>query len=116
MTSSRNSSGSGAWRIVGIDSRIEALRKLQNNWDGEGAEPIDEKVLERVKRIVEASDLGDYHLIPMRNGGVQFEWNTPLFDFEVEINPDGEIALLVVGTWDAEKKHFAGEVEVHIPS
>lgn len=79
-----------------ILSRLEEFQKLEQNWDGYNADPLSNKALEFAntvaKYLISAKVKIDF-CAPMRNGGVQFEFNLGK-ECEVEVHPNGDIYFL----------------------
>ena len=83
--------------------QLEAMRGLPEGWDGYGGAPPSPQVIalaqafvrliEAMRRLPGASERV-LHVSPARIGGVLIEWEDPLMQHEVEINPDGSIGFL----------------------
>ena len=84
--------------------QLEAMRRLEENWDGYGAAAPRPDVIDLAQAFVgllEAamrkglSPNGELlHVSPTRIGGVLLEWENGLMGHEVEFNPDGSISFL----------------------
>src|SRR5437868_7438198 len=96
--------------------QLEAMRRLQENWDGYGAaapqanaidlahEFID--LIEAMLRRITSPPLV-LHVTPTRVGGVLIEWAGDVIQHEIEINPDRSIGFLhqnkITGQIDSRK-------------
>jgi hypothetical protein len=83
-------------QLKSILSRLEEFQKLEQNWDGYNADPISNSVLEfanNVAKYLIAAKVKIDFCVPMRNGGVQFEFNLGN-DCEIEVHPNGDIYFL----------------------
>ena len=83
--------------------QLEGLRTLRPNWDGYNADAPIPEILDLARDFValfEALPGGPVargiQVYPTRVGGVQFEWEDERFERELELNPDGSIAMLHV--------------------
>ncbi len=77
-----------------VESRINELLNLPENWDSYGAEHIHAETAEKALQVLE--ELADWNtpdpsVVPTNRGGVQFEWHTRGIDFEIQFDPSGEI-------------------------
>jgi hypothetical protein len=86
-----------------LAEQLDAMRGLAPNWDGYNADAPIPEVIDLARDFValfEALPGGpavrDLRAYPTRVGGVQFEWADPLFERELELNPDGSIGVLHV--------------------
>jgi len=80
---------------------IEGFSCLETNWDSYEADAISEKAIDLAIRIIE--DLRNnqiliteinIHVFPMRDGGIQFDFDGHNLFAELEINPDKEFTFL----------------------
>lgn len=83
--------------------QLEAMRRLEENWDGYGAAPVQARVVDLAREFVAlieavlkttATDRGQLHVSPTRIGGILIDWEDPSREHESEINPDGSIGFL----------------------
>lgn len=85
------------------DAQLQAMRQLEENWDGYGAAIPPAHVIELAREFVKlietvlekrpaATDM--LHVSPTRTGGVLVEWEDAELQHEVEINPDQSFAFL----------------------
>ena len=84
--------------------QLEAMRRLEENWDGYGgAAPLPEVIdlVQAFVRFIEAAARGGrppgggaFHVSPTRIGGVLIEWEDDRKEHEVEFGPDGSIGFL----------------------
>lgn len=101
--------------------RLEQFRQLLPNWDSYGAAEISDKAIdvardllyqaqEDFSSLLEESGEEDFlkpnAVAPLNGGGVQLEWSGSAAEMEVEISPDGQLALLFVEGRGAEKAYF----------
>ena len=59
-----------------LKKEVKKLSLLEYNWDGYGAEPIKQEIIDRVNDIINYLDdrIIDPHIIPA-NDGIGLEWN-----------------------------------------
>lgn len=83
--------------------QLEALKgllrvhRLQENWDGEGAEALTPRASAGALALVHAlpfEDLPSPHVVPTSVGGVQFEWDQDRREIEIEVLPDASLEFL----------------------
>lgn len=83
--------------------QLEAMRALNENWDGYGAAAPEGVVLDLARefvRLIEAllrrrgAFPGNLYASPTRTGGVLIEWEDGGTEHEVEINPDQSFSFL----------------------
>lgn len=100
--------------------QLEAMRLLNENWDGYGAAAPQSKAIDLAQDFIgllellrKASAPGEkaLYVSPTRTGGVQIEWEDPCKEHEIEINPDGSIEFLHYekSTGQVETKTFTPE-------
>jgi hypothetical protein len=92
--------------------RISALRKLEKGWHDGGGLAITQEAAAAAARLLTArpSLSGSYHIYPMDDGGLLFEFLYAGWDYSVEINPRGEIEIYGVqvdGPEDVDARDFA---------
>jgi hypothetical protein len=77
--------------------QFEAIGRLPDGWDGEGATHPDAPVLKTAwSFLVSLCSVGDVprpHVNPTRAGGVQFDWDAGGRYFEIEFGTDGVISF-----------------------
>lgn len=89
---------------------LGALREVADlgaNWDSYGAEPFDEIVVERAKRLIVGlvrNDVPPPRIIPAASGSILLEWSTDLLYLEIDIDPRGEDSVFI-------EKETGGTVE-----
>ena len=89
---------------------LGALREVADlgaNWDSYGAEPFDEIVVERAKRLIVGlvrNDVPPPRVIPAASGSILLEWSTDLLYLEIDIDPTGEDSVFI-------EKETGGAVE-----
>lgn len=71
--------------------------KLEDNWDGYNAEPLDPKIIAVAREIAGVMPKVMFETaqpVPMSNGRVQFEWHEGGRSLEVEVNAPDVIVYL----------------------
>jgi hypothetical protein len=85
------------------DTQLQAMRLLEENWDGYGAAAPQAHVVELAREFVglmeallrkRAAAPCLLHVNPTRTGGILIEWEDEAMQHEVEINPDQSFAFL----------------------
>jgi hypothetical protein len=88
---------------VTVCEQLQAMRGLQENWDGYGGAAPQGNVLDFAQSFaafLEAiltrsnSDTPVLHVTPTRVGGVLIEWQDNARQHEVQINPDHGLSFL----------------------
>lgn len=81
--------------------RIKAFKNLKENWDSYNADPISKIAIDTALRVLyyfytQKTLLNgiSVHVFPMRDGGIQFEFDGNHISAELEISPEGEIVFL----------------------
>jgi hypothetical protein len=75
------------------------LKRLGDNWDGEGSPRPSTIALDSASELLVSlpfEDLPTPFVSPTSLGGVQLEWNQNGRELEIEILPDGSLELLTV--------------------
>jgi len=83
--------------VSAIDGELDRLSQLQNNWDHEGAAPIDKAIIDAARRFVKAlpDGLADRpRVVPMSAGNLQFEWHHGSKILELEFEDPQTIHFL----------------------
>ena len=73
-----------------VNKRLEHLRKLKQNWDGEGASPISfECCISSLMFLLESAsnETPAPQIIPTSGGGLQLEWHVDGIDLEIRFSP-----------------------------
>lgn len=87
--------------------QLNEFKGLKFDWDSYQAEAIDDAIVDFSKEIaMDLIDLGvqiDF-AVPMRDGGVQLEFNWQDYECELEIHPSRQLELLVYDKLDLLKK------------
>ena len=83
------------WRDM-MRRRLWELRKLEDNWDGYKSKAPDKRLLVIGSAIVEnaLSDIPEAlapYVIPLRDGGVQFDWSLEQVELEFSISKSGDM-------------------------
>lgn len=93
-----------------INTRLEELTELHEDWDGYGARPIDRHAAWfalRVITLTTSHGLPAPEIFPVPSGGVQLEWTSSLMELEFEIEPGGR-SVVFVGDDTRSGRHFDG--------
>lgn len=88
----------------GLHADLDRLAALDVNWDGYGAGPLDRDILSAARRFAERllSTMTIRPLvIPISNGGLQFEWHKGPKVLELEIEDADTVHYL---KWDPEEE------------
>jgi hypothetical protein len=97
---------------LGAPRELAVLVRLEANWDGYGAKPIDKPALALATRFVNAmSSMGlpAPEIFPVPDGGVQLEWAVGPMELEIEIEP-GRQGVVFVGDDADSGRRFDGEL------
>jgi hypothetical protein len=84
---------------------------LQPNWDSYGAGVISRQAIREANQLLQrlAEAFGQPGLpatiVPVPDGGVQFEWDKPDSALEVEVQDDGTLSALLVCTGQLAVRH-----------
>lgn len=100
----------GSAFTAGTISEIDELRQLDVNWDGYGAAPIDESIIEAARQFVGSlpPDLVvPPQVVPMTRGRLQLEWHRGSRSLELEFESADEIHYL---KWDSETREQEEEI------
>jgi hypothetical protein len=89
-------------KYYNIIDTIEAYDKLDSNWDSYEAEPISKKAIsiaiDTIKTLQKRNFLSEHGIIinifPMRDGGIQYEFDNDFICSELEISPSGELTFI----------------------
>jgi len=86
-----------------LDTQLQAMRLLRENWDGYGAAAPQEHVIDLARAFVGLLEVllrkrsvapSVLNVSPTRTGGILFDWEDGAMQHEVEINPDQSFAFL----------------------
>jgi hypothetical protein len=94
-----------------VNKRLEYLRKLKPNWDGEGAPSIDfECCISSLTFLLEraANETPAPQITPTSDGGLQLEWHVSGIDLEIRFSPHEPTSFFSVTNDGCEAE---GEVE-----
>jgi len=83
-----------------VDKKLEQLRKLEPNWDGEGAPPVSfECCISALMFLLEsaANETPAPQIVPTSEGGLQLEWHRNGIDLEVRFSPTMSPSFFYVG-------------------
>jgi len=84
-------------KLPWLRGKIEAIRHLQANWDGFGAEPIDPVVAQTIEQLLVAllpMGAREGAIVPGADGSLQAEWHLPTLSVGLLVNDD-----LAVSCW-----------------
>lgn len=78
-------------------SQRKRLLKLEPNWNGEGARPIDPANLAKAERLMKTIKESQPYVVPTAEGGVYLEWHTKEFDIGIGVpaDDDGNMAYII---------------------
>jgi hypothetical protein len=112
--------------MVTAATQLQAMRLLEDNWDGYGAAAPKAHVLDLARGFVGLIEAlltkrtavpGILHVSPTRIGGILVEWEDGLMEHEVEINPDQSFGFLhrnkTTGHIDTRKLSPGPQAVVH---
>ena len=87
--------------------RLERFLSYGDDWDGYGAQKINERAVGRTMVILYlvALEGPDPVVVPLSHGGIQIEWYHNDTEVEVEVLPDGNMSIFIVhpdgGTYES---------------
>lgn len=85
--------------IKDVKDKLDQIGELENNWDGEGGEPINQRILAIAGELLfplSRIQPPVPRIAPVLGGGVQFEWRVQDRELEIEILPDGSVEYLTI--------------------
>ncbi len=88
-------------------SDIEALTQLPDNWDGHGAQSVDDIAQEaatRMLRTLMKHGITRPDVLPTSNGGVAFEWESRRINVSLEIEAYREPRVCIWSTTEDEQE------------
>ena len=68
-----------------IFERLDEFSKLDDNWDNNGADPINKQVIINTREIVNNLKNNPYFVAPISWGAIQLEWESNNYYIEIEI-------------------------------
>ena len=68
-----------------IFERLDEFSKLDDNWDNNGADPINKQVIINTREIVNNLKNDPYFVAPIPWGTIQLEWESNNYYIEIEI-------------------------------
>ena len=89
--------------MAGPVEQLEAMRCLNENWDGYGAAVPQAKIIDLAQEFIDLLPAmlarspaapAEFNVSPTRIGGILIDWEDDAIEHEVELNPDGSIAFL----------------------
>lgn len=69
-----------------LEEKLNALKTLENGWDGYKGKPATIKAVNSVTAFLEALSL-----VPGADGSIMIEAHVHGFDIEIDFNPDGTL-------------------------
>lgn len=81
-----------------LKNKFEDIENLTQNWDGYGAVPIKEEIIETAEKFIAdlPAEITDHMLIvPKTQGKMQLEWNLGLQTLEIEFTTKDLIKMLL---------------------
>lgn len=81
-----------------VKERLDDIAELRCNWDGEGGEPISQRILSIAGELLlplARIQPPVPRIAPVLGGGIQFEWEVAGRELEIEILPDGSVQYLI---------------------
>lgn len=106
LTEPRREAASEHWLLAGhydpgfvcaVEESLDELGRLEANWDGYGAPPIDQGIISAARKFVRAlpPDLAYRpRVVPMSAGNLQFEWQHGSKSLELEFESPGTVRFL----------------------
>lgn len=89
-------------RFYNLEETILGFEKLKYNWDSYQAEPVSQtavaislQVLNELRKNRVLSESICVNVFPMRDAGIQFEFDDDNFSAELEINSQGEMKYIL---------------------
>jgi hypothetical protein len=86
---------SALWRVL---EGLKGVGSLHENWDSYAAPAISTSAIKRAVshlHLFLQSDSRTPQVVPMRDGGVQFEWHGEGVDVEISVPPSAPISYLI---------------------
>lgn len=68
-----------------IFERLDEFSKLDDNWDNNGADPINKQVIINTREIVNNLKNDPYFVAPIPWGAIQLEWESNNYYIEIEV-------------------------------
>jgi len=82
--------------------KISKFSKLQANWDSYNADPISQNAITTALETIDFLNNQGFlssgisiNVFPMRDGGIQFEFDSVVICAELEINANGELTFIL---------------------
>lgn len=73
--------------MTDFKTQLDAMRSLEENWNGHGAVPINLDVIEAVTVFLDAIIAKRIAIVPTGDGGIALEIHSHGWDIEVEFEP-----------------------------
>jgi len=76
--------------------KLNQLSELKDDWDSYGAKPIERNAVLmalHLIRVIHNPQIPEPTIVPLTNGGTQFEWHTAQKDLEVSLSPNGQASI-----------------------
>lgn len=92
-----------------VNARIAHLRRLKENWDGEGAPAIDyECCMRSIVFLLNtaANETPAPQIVPTSSGGLQLEWHEADIDLEIRFSPEEPDTFFYVSSQGPELEAY----------
>ncbi|MDP2385632.1 MAG: hypothetical protein Q8M29_04625 [Bacteroidota bacterium] len=93
---------SSGMKYFELNDKITGFENLKANWDSYNADPISSsaitialEILDFLKREGTLTSGIEVNVFPMRDGGIQFEFEAENLSAELEINPNGDLTFIL---------------------
>lgn len=84
-------------KLVANKKRLASFKSFKTNWDGNGAIPIKDTVVDKVENLLSSLEYQPM-VFPLTGGGIQIEHEiTDEYFYEIEVYEDEVNAYIVVG-------------------
>ena len=102
-----------------VERRLFEIKKTEPNWDSYGAQPTSQEALDGAEQLFKmiayrfylglGLKLRPYHIAPLTDGGVQFEWRGISGELEVQVLASGKYNYLLIQGQGDRRKYDEGE-------
>lgn len=86
---------------------VESLARLPDNWDGHGAQAVDDIAQEAAVRMLNALMMSGFprpNILPTSNGGVAFEWESQQVHLSLEFEAYRDVRACVWSSTEDEQE------------